>query len=339
MMKKSKFISISLIGVLTLGLLAVAGCGTKSSDKATTSEQKWELKAGHVAAASHPMKTELINMGKQIEEKTNGRVKIAVFPEATVGGEREMLEGAKLGTMDMVLSTTAVAGNFDPKMKIFDLPFLFKDREQAIKVLDGPIGEKLLDGMSSQGLVGLSFWENGFRNLTNSKRPIEKPEDIQGLKIRTMENPIHMDAWKSLGALPTPMAFAEVFTALQQGTIDGQENPLAIISTSRLYEVQKYVALTNHNYSPMVLVISKKVWDSFPDDIKATFKELAKSNAKVERQMLKEADEKYVADMKTFGTVITKPDTTAFREKVKPVYDKYSKEIGEDIIKQILDTK
>jgi len=285
------------------------------------------------------MNTELIEMGKQIEQKTNGRVKIAVFPEATLGGEREMLEGAKLGTMDIVLSTTAVAGNFDPKMKIFDLPFLFKGREQAIKVLDGPIGQQLLDGMSSQGLVGLSFWENGFRNLTNSKRPIEKPEDIQGLKIRTMENPIHLDAWKALGASPTPMAFAEVFTALQQGTIDGQENPLAIISTSRLYEVQKYVALTNHNYSPMVLIISKKVWDSFPDDIKGIFKEQAMSNAIVERQLLKQADEKYLSDMKAYGTVITTPDTTSFREKVKPVYEKYSKDIGEDIIKQILDTK
>lgn len=336
-MRKSKILSSMLIGFLTLGLLA--GCGAQSTNKATSSDQKWELKAGHVAASSHPMNTTLIEMAKQIEQKTNGRVKIAVFPEATLGGEREMLEGAKLGTMDIVLSTTAVAGNFDPQMKIFDLPFLFKDREQAIKVLDGSIGEKLLGGMTSQGLVGLAFWENGFRNLTNSKRPIEKPEDIQGLKIRTMENPIHLDAWKALGASPTPMAFAEVFTALQQGTIDGQENPLPIISTSRLYEVQKYVALTNHNYSPMVLVISKKVWDSFPDDIKATFNELAKSNAKVERQMLKEADEKYIADMKAYGTIITTPDTTAFREKVKPVYDKYSKEIGEDLIKQILETK
>ncbi len=337
-MKRSKFVSFMLIGFLTLGLLA--GCGAKTTDnKEASSDKKWTLKAGHVAAASHPMNTQLIEMAKQIEQKTNGRVKIDVFAEATIGGEREMLEGAKLGTMDIVLSTTAVDGNFDPHMKIFDLPFLFKDREQAIKVLDGSIGKQLLDGMSSQGLIGLAFWENGFRNLTNSKRPIEKPADIQGLKIRTMENPIHLDAWKALGALPTPMAFAEVFTALQQGTIDGQENPLAIISTSRLYEVQKYVALTNHNYSPMVLIISKKVWDTFPDDIKATFNEQAKSYAVIERQMLKEADEKYLADMKKYGTVVTTPDTTTFREKVKPVYDKYSKEIGEDILKQILDTK
>lgn len=336
-MKKFKFGSLMLVGFLTLGLMA--GCGAQKVDKPASNEEKWELKAGHVAAASHPMNSTLIEMAKQIEEKTNGRVKFEVFPEASLGGEREMLEGAKLGTMDIVLSTTAVAGNFDPQMKIFDLPFLFKDRDQAIKVLDGPIGQQLLDGMASQDLIGLAFWENGFRNLSNSKRPIETPEDVQGLKIRTMENPIHLDAWKALGALPTPMAFAEVFTALQQGTIDGQENPLAIISTSRLYEVQKHVALTNHNYSPMVLVISKKVWNTFPDDIKATFNELAKSNAVVERQMLKEADEKYLSDLKEYGTIITTPDTTLFREKVKPVYDKYSKELGEDIINQILDTE
>lgn len=292
-----------------------------------------------MAAASHPMNTTLIEMSKQLEQKTGGRVKFDVFPEASIGGEREMIEGARIGTVDIVLATSAVTGNFAPKMKLFDLPFLFKDREHAIKVLDGPIGQQLLDSMTDKGLVGLAFWENGFRNLTNSKRPVNKPEDLKGLKIRTMENPIHMDAWKALGADPTPMSFAEVFTALQQGTVDGQENPLAIISTSRLYEVQKHLAMTKHNYSPMVLMVSKKVWDTFPDDIKAAFKELARSNAQVERNLLKQAEEKYMEDMKKAGMNITFPDTAPFQEKVKPIYDKYSGEIGADIIKQVLETK
>lgn len=338
MLKKTKLIGWLVILMMVAGLSA--GCGSKPADTAKKeTDKKWTLKAGHVAAASHPMNTQLIEMSKQIEQKTNGRVKFDVFPEASIGGEREMIEGARIGTVDIVLATSAVSGNFAPKMKLFDLPFLFKDREHAIKVLDGPVGQGLLDSMTDKGLIGLAFWENGFRNLTNSRRAVEKPEDVKGLKLRTMENPIHMDAWRALGADPTPMAFAEVFTALQQKTVDGQENPLAIISTSRLYEVQKHLALTNHNYSPMVLMVSKKVWDTFPDDIKAAFKDLSRSNAQVERTMLKQAEEKYLEDMKKSGMAITIPDTTPFRDKVKPVYDKYSAEIGADTIKQVLETK
>ncbi|MDW7675965.1 MAG: TRAP transporter substrate-binding protein [Bacillota bacterium] len=334
-MKNKKLIGMLLFVVLLA--VITAGCGSEPQEQGNT-EQTWELKAGHVAAASHPMNTQLIEMAKELEEKTNGRVKLDVFPEASLGGEREMIEGARIGTMDIVLSTSAVTGNFVPQMKLFDLPFLFKDRDHAVKVLNGDIGQQLLDSTTNQDLIGLAFWENGFRNLTNSKRAVEKPEDLVGLKIRTMENPIHMDAWKALGADPTPMAFAEVFTSLQQGAIDGQENPLAIISTSRLYEVQQHLSMTNHNYSPMVLMISKQVWDSFPEDIQVTFKELALKYGEIEREMLMEAELAYMDEMTEQGMTVSNPDTTLFREKVKSVYDKYADEIGADIIQQVLET-
>lgn len=338
-MKKLKLtgwlVVVVMLASLSVGFVSKASALEAKKD----SGKKWSLKAGHVAAATHPMNLTLIEMSKQIEQKTGGRVKFDVFPEAAIGGEREMIEGARIGTVDIALTTSAVLGNFAPQMKLFDLPFLFKDREDAIKVLDGPIGQKLLDSMTDKGLIGLAFWENGFRNFTNSKRPINKPEDLKGLRMRTMENPIHLDAWKALGASPTPMAWAEVYTALQQGTVDGQENPLAIIFTNRIYEVQKYLAMTNHNYSPMVLLVSKKLWDTFPADIKTAFKELARSNANVERGMLKQAEDKYLEDMKKAGVNVTYPDTAPFRERVKPVYDKYSKEIGVDIINQILKAK
>lgn len=337
-MKKLKLMGWLVVVVMLAGL-SLGFVSKASAAEAKDSGKKWSLKAGHVAAAIHPMNLTLIEMSKQIEQKTGGRVRFDVFPEAAIGGEREMIEGARIGTVDIVLTTSAVLGNFAPQMKLFDLPFLFKDRDNAIRVLDGPIGQKLLDSMTDKGLIGLAFWENGFRNLTNSKRPINKPEDLKGLRMRTMENPIHLDAWKTLGASPTPMAWAEVYTALQQGTVDGQENPLAIIFTNRIYEVQKYLAITNHNYSPMVLLVSKKLWDTFPADIQTAFKELARSNANVERGMLKQAEDKYLEDMQKAGLKVNYPDTAPFREKVKPVYDKYSKEIGVDIINQILKAK
>ncbi|OPY84502.1 MAG: 2,3-diketo-L-gulonate-binding periplasmic protein YiaO precursor [Smithella sp. PtaU1.Bin162] len=328
---------LKLMGLLVLVvMLATLSMGFVSKASAA---DKWVLKGGHVAAASHAMNLTLIEMGKQMEQRTGGRVKFDVFPEAAIGGEREMIEGARIGTVDFALTTSAVLGNFVPEMKLFDLPFLFKDRDNAIRVLDGPIGQKLLDSMTAKGLIGLAFWENGFRNLTNSKRPINKPEDLKNLKMRTMENPIHLESWRTLGANPTPMAFAEVYTALQQGTVDGQENPLAIIYTTRLYEVQKYLSMTNHNYSPMVLMVSKKLWDTFPADIKTAFKELAMTNANVERGILKTDEAKYLADMQKAGLKVNYPDTALFREKVKSVYDKHSKAIGADIINQILKAK
>jgi len=336
------FKGTALLAVLVLLSGLLAGCGggkTSGGEQAGVPEKTWQLKAGHVAAAGHPMDEALKDMAKKLEQSTNGRVKMDVFAASALGGERELIEGARLGTVDVVLATTAVTANFVPGMKVFDLPFLIRDRDHAYKVLDGEIGRDLLNRMTEHNLIGLSFWENGFRQMTNSKRPINSPADVKGIKLRTMENPIHMDAWRALGADPTPMAFAEVFTALQQGTVDGQENPLAIIATSRLFEVQKYLALTNHNYSPMVLMVSKSVWETFPEDIKQLFRQFAMEGAADEREALHKANAQYLEQIKAAGVQVTEPDTTPFQEAIKAVYDKYGDQIGKDLIDRIINTR
>ena len=165
----------------------------------------------------------------EIEKNTNNRYKCQEFPSGSLGGEREMIEAVQLGTLDLVVTSSGPLGNFVPEVKIFDIPFLFRDYDHARKVLDGKIGQDILKKFQSKGLVGLVWGENGFRHMTNSKRPIKTPDDAAGLKMRTMENKVHMEGYKAFGILPTPMSFTELFTALQQGTVDGQENPIPVI--------------------------------------------------------------------------------------------------------------
>jgi tripartite ATP-independent transporter DctP family solute receptor len=180
-----------------------------------------------------------------IESQTQGRYKCQQFPNSVLGGEREMIEAVQLGTLDMVSTSTGPVGNFVPEVKIVDIPFLFRDYDHARRYLDGP-GQELLDKFPAKGLVALVWTENGFRHMTNSKRPLVKPQDVAGLKIRTMENKVHMDGYRAFGIQPTPMAFPEVFGALQNGTVDGQENPIPVILAAKFSQVQKHLSLTNH---------------------------------------------------------------------------------------------
>ena len=176
---------------------------------------------------------------REVEKRTNGRYKVQNFYAGALGAERESVEGVQLGTLDLTLTSTGPIPNFVPEVAILDIPFLFRDYAQARAVLDGPIGQELLQKFPPKGMVALAWAENGFRHMTNSKRPVNGPDDLRGLKMRTMENPIHIQAYKQFGILPTPMAFTEVYTALEQKAIDGQENPLNVIQANKFYEVQK----------------------------------------------------------------------------------------------------
>ncbi|MPM85340.1 Solute-binding protein [bioreactor metagenome] len=244
-----------------------------------------------------------------------------------------------MGTIDMVVSSTGPMGGFEPKMLVVDLPFLFRDREHAYKVLDGEIGKELLSTLPSKGIVGLAFWENGFRHITNSKKPINGPEDIKGLKIRTMENQVHMDSFKELGADPTPMAWSEVFTALQQKVIDGQENPIPIIYTQKIYEVQKNLALTEHFYSPSLLLMSKSKLDSLDADTQRILADTALEVAAYERGLIKEMEDKQIDELKGFGVEVTTPDKAKLQEAVAPVYKKYESQFSKELIDKIINTK
>ena len=275
-------------------------------------------------------------LAREVERRTDGRYKVQTFYSSALGAERESVEGVQLGTLDLTLTSTGPLPNFVPDVAILDIPFLFRDYAHARAVLDGPIGQELLTKFQAKGMVGLAWAENGFRHMTNSKRPVNVPDDLRGLKMRTMENPIHIEAYRQFGILPTPMAFTEVFTALQQGTVDGQENPLSVIEAAKLDQVQKYLTLTGHVYSPAVFLMNKARWDSLSDADKRAFLEAAKEGVRANRARVDEDERKAVADLRAKGMVVAENvDKAKFQAALNPVYADFAKRFGQANIDRI----
>ncbi|HZI83023.1 MAG TPA: TRAP transporter substrate-binding protein [Casimicrobiaceae bacterium] len=273
---------------------------------------------------------------REVERRTGGRYKVQTFYSGALGAERESVEGVQLGTLDLTLTSTGPLPNFVPELAILDIPFLFRDYAHARAVLDGPIGTELLAKFPAQGMIGLAWAENGFRHMTNSRRPVNGPDDLRGLKMRTMENPIHIEAYRQFGILPTPMAFTEVFTALQQGTVDGQENPLSVITAAKLDQVQKYLTLTGHVYSPAVFLMNKARWEKLSDADKQAFVEAAKEGVKANRARVDDDERKAVAELRAKGmTVIENVDKARFQAALSPVYADFAKRFGQANIDRI----
>ncbi|HEY0879843.1 MAG TPA: TRAP transporter substrate-binding protein [Zeimonas sp.] len=272
----------------------------------------------------------------EIEKGTQGRYKCQHFPNSALGGEREMIEAVQLGTQDVVNTSTGPVGNFVPEVKIVDIPFLFRDYDHARKALDGPIGQDLLAKFPSKGLIALAWTENGFRHMTNSVRPINGPDDAKGLKMRTMENKVHLEGYKSFGILPTPMAWPEVFTALQQHTVDGQENPIPVILAAKFSQVQKYLSMTGHVYSPALLLLSPKVWSGLNEADRKVFLDAAKKASVAQRKKVNDDEASGIAELRRQGMeVVEKVDGAAFRKAIAPAYQQYAKEFGADRIAAI----
>ena len=275
-----------------------------------------------------------------IEKGTQGRYKCQQFPSSALGGEREMIEAVQLGTLDIVNTSTGPVGNFVPEVKIVDIPFLFRDYAHARKVMDGPIGQDILTKFPAKGLVALAWTENGFRHMTNNKRSIVKPEDASGLKMRTMENKVHMEGYRAFGIQPTPMAFPEVFGALQQGTVDGQENPIPVILASKFSQVQKHLSLTGHVYSPALLITSPRLMNKLSDADKKLFYAAAKNASTAQRKKVNEDEDNGIAQLEKEGmTVVRKVDGQAFRNALIAPYAEYSKEFGADNIRKIQEVR
>lgn len=335
---------IGFLAVLTTLLLVVtAGCGGKSGSQAPAGKQenKVQLKAATMTPANHMYSQGAQKFADLIKEKTNGRIQITVYPDGQLGkGERELLEALQQGTVDLYVGSTGPIGGFSQSMLIVDIPFLFRDYAHVDKVLDGPIGRQLLDDLEKANLKGLAFWENGFRNLTNSKKPVKTPEDAKGLKIRTMENKVHITAWKEVGVIPTPMAWAEVYGALQQKVVDGQENPVAVISTSKLNEVQKYLSMTQHVYSPAPIIMSLKKWQALSKEDQDLFLKTALEVAPWQRKLGRDSEQKMLADLEQKGMVIARDiDKAAWQKAMQPAFDEFSKQFGKDKIDAILNAK
>ena len=274
--------------------------------------------------------------GEVVEKGSGGRYTFKHFASSALGGEREMLEGLTLGSLDAAILSTGALSNFVPEVGVVDIPFLFSDAKHARTVLDGPIGQDLLAKFLPKGFVALAWGEQGFRHLTNSKRAVQKPEDFQGLKIRTMENQIHIAAFKALGALPTPMAWPEVVTGLQQGTIDGQENPLSVIVSAKLAQMQKHLTLTGHVYSPAVFFVSKQFWDGLSVSDRAAFSNGAKTGALAMRTFVDGVESKGVSELRAAGMqIVTGVNNEAFQRALAPAYQQYEKRFGKALIDRI----
>lgn len=258
-------------------------------------------------------------------------------PAGQLGGERDMIEGLQIGSLDVVITSTGPLGNFVPQVYALDLPFLFRDYDHARTVLDGEIGQELLAEISKNNLVALAWSENGFRHVTNSQHAVRTPADLAGLKLRTMENKVHMAAFAGMGAAPTPMAFPELFSALQQGVVDGQENPVTVITASKFWEVQKYVSLTGHVYSPAVVLASPVLLDGLSDEQRGWFAEAAKASAAATRAEVNRLEEAGVALLREHGMeVITDIDKAPFAALAEQAsYSVYTDQYGGEMIERI----
>ena len=315
-----------LAGVLVLGLAAAANAAD------------FVFKLGHIADPENPYAKGAEKFAQLVKEKTGGKVEIQVFPSSQLGNQRDLVEGTQFGTIDFTMTSTAVLGNFLPQIAVFDLPFIFRDVQHAYKALD-TVGMEIAQKL--QGMKLLAYYENGVRHMTNSKRPIRKPEDMKGLKIRVMEQPIYIEMIKALGGNPTPMAFGELFTALQQGVVDGQENPAAHIYTARFFEVQKYISLTAHTYSAEPMLVSLAAWNKLPKDLQEKVQAAANESKDWQRDLCRQLEEGYWTKIKESGKseINRDVDKQAFADATRGVWAMFEKKVGKDNIEKIVATK
>lgn len=316
-------------------LTAVVGLGT-----ASTASAQAPLKMAYALSASSHYGAGGDAFAKSLESASQGKYKVQQFPNSALGGEREVIEGLQLGTIDVAIVSTGATLNFVPQTGVFDIPFLMRDLGHARKVLDGKIGQDMLAEFSKRGLVALAWGEQGFRHLTNSKRPVTSAADAKGLKIRTTENPVHITAFRQIGILPTPMAWPEVATALQQGTIDGQENPLSVITSAKLSQMQKHLSLTSHVYAPTVVMVSPVVYNGLSDADKKLFQDAALQGAQAMRTFVDNIEKNGVEQLKGEGmAVVTTVDRKSFEDAVAPAYAEYYKKFDKALIESIKNTQ
>lgn len=273
----------------------------------------------------------------ELENRLPGKFGVQFFPNNQLGDEKQMLEGLQYGTLDVGIITNATIANIEPAFQLNDMPFLFANEAQAHLVLDGEVGQEILGKLLAKGMVGMGFAEGGFRHMINNTRPVAKPDDVAGVKFRTMQNPVFIGMFSSLGGNPTPMAWSETFTAAQQGTIDGLEIPLAVIQANKYADVTKYLSLTRHTYSALGVITSKRLFDALSGDEKSAFEAAVAAAIATQRQQVSSDAAAIVQDLKDAGMTVNEiEDPAVFREKVRPVYDEFRDSIGGDLLDKAL---
>jgi tripartite ATP-independent transporter DctP family solute receptor len=316
----------ALAGLAALPALAAPGLGRAQA--ATV------IKAGHGGQTGHPTHGAMVRMAEELARRTSGAARMDVFPDRQLGEEREMVEGLQLGTVDMTAVSTGPLVSFVPQVGVLDLPFLFRDSQHAYRVLDGEIGREILGRFAPRGIHGAAFWENGWRHLT-SRNPVSSPSDMRGMKLRTMQNPVHIQAFRNLGAAPVPMVWGEVFTSLGQGVIDGQENPLGVIALNSLWEVQRHVILTRHLYGPHLVLFSKAKWDRFPAPVRQAITEMMPEITAWQRAEVTRLDAEAANTLRARGMTVSEVDTRPFQELAQQTYAQFRDRIDQSLLQRI----
>ena len=292
---------------------------------------------GHAMPDSHPQAASMNKFVELVAKYTNNNVQLKAFHNAVLGSDEKQLQGVQAGTQEFYIGTLAPLSTRIKEVQVWDLPFLFANTKEVYALLDGASSKKIFQKLEGSGLHGLMWTGMGFRNLSNSKRSVTKLDEISGLKLRVMANPVALDTWKTLGANAVPMAFAEVFTALEIKAIDGQENPLLHMWANKMQEVQKFISLTNHVYTPVALVVSSKFWDKLSDADKAGVQKAADEARLYQRQLLDEGDKDVIKKFRDAGVQVDEvppAELAKIRDKVKPVVGKFVPQIGEEFIKE-----
>ncbi|WP_166626731.1 DctP family TRAP transporter solute-binding subunit [Jeotgalicoccus sp. S0W5] len=324
---------------LLIFLVLLSACNKEE----TESEEVITLSFANELPASHPWGISAEKFKETVEEESNGSIEIVIHNGGSLGSSGyEILEGTGLGTIDIGIASTPVSQML-PEFELLSLPYLFKNREDAWEVVDSEVGTEIMKGFEEQNLKHLAFWEDGYRQVTNNSRQIYTPEDFEGLRIRVPESTLRMDTFEALGSSPLPMSFSEVFTALQQGTIDGQENPLSVIENSSLYDVQKYLTITNHVYSPASLFINNEVWNELTNEQQDILIDAANEGRDLNRELNKEEGESLAMELEEKGMevyTLSEEEMEVFQETTLPVYEKLVDELGgnsDEILKSILE--
>jgi len=285
----------------------------------------------------HPLASGAEKFAEIVAARSGGKLKVNVFPGGTLGGDAANVSALQGGTIEMVVLNSGILAAQVKEFVVYDFPFMFANAKEADAVVDGPFGQKLHAKLQDKGIVGLAYWELGFRQLTNGRRPVTKVEDIAGLKLRVIPNPINIDWVKALDANPTPLAFPELYAALEQKAVDGQENPISVIQANKFSEVQKYLTLTNHQYNPQSVIFSKKVWDGLNAAEREVLQDAAVEAGKFQRQLTREQASGSVDELRKAGMQITEfspAETAKLRERMKPVIEKHGAPIA-DTVKEL----
>ena len=309
---------VKFLGVVSAMSLALCAAPTVQAK-----EEKVELRLGFELSLESAQGVGAKEMARVASEMSKGRIDIQLFPDSKLGNGPQMVDMVKDGKLDMYMGGTGLFSKWEPRLNVFDIPYLFNSVDQAYKVLDSKFGREILGTLEPHGFKGLSFWENGIRSVTNNVRPITTPEDLVGLKMRVMpSNPVHVTLWKQLGTEPTPMPFSEIYPSLQSGKVDGQEHPIAPIYGGKFYEVQKYLSLTQHMYGPLIQIMTLEKFKKLPAKDQNIILKASYAGAVAQRKYSNDNAAKFIAEMKQKGMQVNEVDITPFRAKARPAIEK-----------------